>query len=183
MKLKVEAGAGAEFAAKIDAQMAESLTEANDEQKLAAAQAKKEGKSVPKKPKSADPPYQIEEDGSFVFSFKMTASGKRTKDGSTWTASPAIFDAQGKPAVALRIGGGSALVISFEFYRFYTALIGAGVSLRMAAVQVLELVEWGRRDAEGFGFAQEEGFSVETTEAAEEEAVKETAESADDFEF
>ena len=54
---------------------------------------------------------------------------------------------------------------TFEISGYFVASIGAGVSLRLKAVQVLNLVEGGSADAEFFGFTEEEGFSIEEDEA------------------
>ena len=143
--------------------------------KLAEAQAtaKEKGKKIPKKLKRADAPYQRDEEtGDYSFSFKLIASGVRKKDGQAYTQRPALFNIDATPITEdLRIGGGSEAKISFEGFQFYTALIGAGISLRLKAVQILKLVEFGG-DAEYFGFDDEDPDSE--VEPGEEEA-EETA--------
>lgn len=113
-----------------------------------------------KKVKDADLPVSENEDGTFTFSFKMKASGE--KDGRKWTRKPAIFDASGIPVKAgVKVGGGSIVRVAFEASAFYTALVGLGVTLRLNAVQIIELKSWGERSATQFGFEQEDGFSFE----------------------
>jgi len=145
IKLHVEKDEAQEMVTAVQQLMADSL-----------AQAKRDN---PKKKgiKAATVPFVEEEDGSVVFSFKMKAKGKR-RDGTVFTRRPRLFDAKGQPAPqGLRVGGGSVCRVGYEPFMFYTALIGAGVSLRLEAVQVIELKEFGGPSAEAFGFGEEEG--------------------------
>ena len=106
-----------------------------------------------------------------VFNFKCKASGTRS-DGSKWKQTPKLFDASGKPFTTSQIiWGGTVAKITFEPVTYFTNLIGAGVSLRLKAVQVLDLVEGGS-SAQTYGFTKEEGFvanEVETNEEIQEE--------------
>ena len=106
-----------------------------------------------------------------VFNFKCKASGARS-DGTKWQQSPKLFDAAGNPFTTNKIiWGGTQAKITFEPVTYYTNLIGAGVSLRLKAVQILELVEGGS-SAQTYGFTKEEGFvanEVETNEEVQEE--------------
>jgi len=160
-KLQIDAAAGAEFAAFLDQAMAASHAEAKKENP---------GKA---KVKKADKPYSQEEDGSYTFNFKLKAKGK-TREGEIFTQRPAIFDAKGNPLTDCRIGGGSTLRVSFQIIPFYTSLIGAGISLRLKAVQVLDLVEWGVAKADYYGFDEEEGFDA--SEASEANPFEEESE-------
>jgi len=137
----------------------------------AQAQAKEELKEKGKKGKirPGPEPYSEADDddaeGGIVVNFKMRASGER-KDGSKWTASPKIFDAKGTPCPEARIGGGSTLKIAYEPNLYFVPALGAGVSLRLSAVQVIELVEWGGGSASDFGFDEEDGFEAPDQENA-----------------
>ena len=119
--------------------------------------------------KRADPPYCEEVDssgnetGMTEFRFKTTASGT-SKEGRKWTFTLPLFDAKRKPFKA-NVGGGSIIKIAYEPFLFYTELVGAGVSMRLNAVQVLDLKEWGNRTAEGYGFNEEDGYEAEETAA------------------
>jgi hypothetical protein len=42
--------------------------------------------------------------------------------------------------------------VSAELIKYYTAIAGAGVSLRLRAVQITKLVEGGSGNAKGYGF-------------------------------
>ena len=150
VKVKLEGKEAAALKKEIDAGIKASLEAARKE-------AKNPVKA--KKMKQADPPYSEQEDGSTDFNFKMTASGISKKTDKPWSRKPALFDAKGKPlAEDLMIGGGSVGKVSYEMSPFYTALVGAGVSLRLEAVQIIELVEWTGGTATSYGFEEEEGF-------------------------
>lgn len=145
----------------LDADAAKPVIEAIDKVRSQAIEDAKSEVGKGKKIKVADAPYVVDEEASTVtFNFKMKASGK-TKGGEVFTQKPALFDAHGKPLPAgIKIGGGSECRVSADVVPFFTALIGAGASLRLRAVQVLELVEFGG-NAESYGFdVEEDGFEV-----------------------
>ncbi len=126
-----------------------------------------------KKAKEAELPYFIEtdEDGNktnrYVFKFKMKAK-ITTKDGRTIEMSPKIFDSQGKIIKGLdSIWGGSTLRVSADLVPFYVAAVGAGVTLRLKAVQVIELVKGGGSDGSSFGFDKTDGYVAEEQESSE----------------
>lgn len=149
VKLSIPSDQAADIVKAIDEKMAESLQ---------AAKENKENKG--KKVKPADPPYSVDEEtGETIVSLKMNASFIG-KDKQKVTMTLPIFDAKGKPTKVKRIGGGSVLRVSFVPEAFYTPLVGAGVTLRMKAVQLLELKEYSA-DAKTYGFGEEDGFSSE----------------------
>ena len=114
--------------------------------------------------------------GGLLFSFKMKAKG-RTRGGETFDRAPRLFDATGNPCDEF-IGTGSIIRVSFEANLYYTPTIGAGVSLRLQAVQIIKLGGAGR-SAEDFGFDAVDGFSIEDADnfdAAE-------GETADGYDF
>lgn len=112
------------------------------------------------KVKRADPPYAVDEDtGDILFNFKMTASGTRD-DGTTWTQKPGLKTASLKDFPAEKIiGGGSEGKVAFSVYPFYTKMVGAGVSLRLRAVQIFKLVELNSN----YGFEAEDGDDFENS--------------------
>jgi hypothetical protein len=72
----------------------------------------------------------------------------------------AVFDAKGNKIEDVpAIGSGSKLKMGVEVFPYYTDLNGFGYSLRLKAVQVLELVEYNNGSAASFGFSEETGFS------------------------
>ncbi len=103
-----------------------------------------------------------EETGMVEFRFKMKAKVKSKKDNSVIEFSPKLFDAKGQPIdpKAVLIYGGSTIKVNFTPNPYYVASSkGAGVSLQLNAVQVLELVSAGG-DASFFGFETEDGFEI-----------------------
>ncbi len=106
-----------------------------------------------------------DETGEYEFNFKMAA--RVVKEGKPERVmKPDVFDAKGKklsPAPA--IWGGSLLSVAGEATPFNTA-IGVGISLRMNAVQIIELRTGGAQDAAGYGFGAQEGYEAPEEEAA-----------------
>lgn len=136
--------------------------------------------------KEGDPPYIIDDEtGDLLVNFKLKAV-VRTKEGSTFSQKPALFDAKGKPITPESIWGGSKIKVSFEVVPYYTKIAGAGVTLRLRAVQVLELVTGGSGgSAESFGFGEEEGYEAddEAADAGFAEADEEAEEEYEDGDF
>ena len=71
-----------------------------------------------------------------------------------------VFDAKGKRLEDIPpIGSGSRLKLAVEVYPYYTDLNGFGYSLRLKAVQIVELIEYGNSsNPANFGFGEEDGF-------------------------
>jgi len=121
--------------------------------------------------KVVEPSYGFEEiDGKpvFVISTKMKAKGV-SRDGRAWTSAPALFDASGSPVKdreALRgMWSGTTGRVSFEACPFYNPALGAGITLRLKAVQIIDLVESGG-SADSFGFQEEAGWKPSETQEA-----------------
>ena len=124
-----------------------------------------------KKQKEADDPYYNElddegqETGRVVLKFKMNAQIQ--KDGRQIDLSPKLFDASG---VFINecddIWGGSTLRVSADLVPWYMAGPGAGVSLRLKAVQIINLKSGGGADASAYGFSATEGFTAPAAETA-----------------
>jgi hypothetical protein len=92
-----------------------------------------------KKVKKAPLPYEVK-DEDVIFNFKMKAQGVRKSDGKTFTQSPNLLNADlSEFEKTQTIWGGSILKITFEPYA-WNMPIGIGCTLRLKAVQVLELV-------------------------------------------
>jgi hypothetical protein len=102
--------------------------------------------------KTANPPYseQLDDDGkptgNLIFKFKSKAAYK-----------PAIFDAKNNPLIDPPIWGGSEIKVNAGLYPYASPLHGAGVSLKIRAVQVIALVE-GSEGAGRFGFDKTSGY-------------------------
>lgn len=109
-------------------------------------------KQKKKELKTANPPYQDELDdngqatGNVIFKFKSKAMYK-----------PALFDAKGNTMVGSNIWGGSEVRVNASVSPYFTPTVGAGVALRLRAVQVIALVE-GSEGAGRFGFEETTGY-------------------------
>lgn len=123
-------------------------------------------KADPKKKKgwSTAPVLQEEldkegdETGRMFLRFKMNAEIKNEKSGKVTKLKPTLFDAKGAKT-DVEVWGGSILKIAFEAVPYAMGSSKTfGVSLRMNAVQVIELRSGSARDASGFGFEEEEGY-------------------------
>ncbi|CAB4150153.1 single-stranded DNA-binding protein [uncultured Caudovirales phage] len=142
---------------------------------VSVAKAKKENPG--KKIKEGDVPYSVNDDtGAVTVRFKLKAK-VTPKMGDPFEQRPALFDAKGKPIGAdIKIGGGSKVKVAYELVPYYTAIAGAGISLRLKAVQVINLVEFsGGASSEAYGFGQEEGYEAEDTPAAQNGFAEETS--------
>lgn len=129
---------------------------------IAAATTPKEAKAIGKMNLHSNGKPEEDQDGNetgrTVFTFKNKAEGVR-KDGQPFTATVTIVDAKKKVLVGPRIGRGSVGKIAYQLVPFATSQAGVGVSLRLKAVQVLELVSYGASSADAFG--AEEGYEAE----------------------
>jgi hypothetical protein len=100
-----------------------------------------------------------ENDGLVQLKLKVPAMGKNKETGEEYSRKPTLFDAAGKEE-DVNIGGGSKLKVAVVPYCWYTASLGAGITLQPKAVQVLDLVTWGNG-----GSAQAYGFDVSESAA------------------
>ncbi len=134
------------------------------EQSVAQAKEQNSGKKI----KETGAPITENDDGSITLKFKLKAK-VTPKNGESFEQRPALFDAKGKPlGMDTKIGGGTKMKVAFEMVPFYTALAGAGVSLRLKAAQVIDLVEYsGGGDGSAYGFGKEDGYEAEETTTEE----------------
>mgnify|MGYP003132102823 FL=1 len=116
--------------------------------------------------KTQDLPYnEVETEGSptgevdVKFKLKAVAGSNDNK----WEQRPALFNDKGERMnpEETNVGSGSAIKIGFEVFPYYTGSLGAGLSLRMKAVQVLDLVEFGGNEFDNFDFAVKESATEE----------------------
>ncbi|MEN3032961.1 hypothetical protein, partial [Chromobacterium amazonense] len=93
---------------------------------------------------------------------KMKASGVSKRTGKKFTMRPDIFDARGKKIDnPPQIGGGSELKVSYEIGgSFVESAKKFYLTCYMVAVQVIELVEFGQRNAKDYGFGEEDGYEA-----------------------
>ena len=125
--------------------------------------------------KAATSPIRITPDGDFEIYAKQVAQ-RQTKKGLLTFTIP-VFDSQGaKLPTSPAIGSGSTLKLSVEVYTWYTDLQGFGYTLRLKAVQLLDLIEYNNGSSSSFGFTEEEngyindGESLDTAFQEEETA-------------
>jgi len=143
-------------------------------------QAHKESNS--KSTKTANLPYKTNEDGNLEVNFKCKASGI-TKTGQAWTQKPKVFDSKGTPlAKGILVWGGTTMKVAYEVIPYSNNMLGSGVSLRLKAVQVHELVSGGGASADSYGFKEEtNGYVTEAVESFPEEANGASDGSKEDF--
>lgn len=116
------------------------------------------GGATPKKLKRAPMPFKEEEgmEGGLPktmrIKFKLKAKAGNAK--KSWTQRPIIYDALGSPYDPIpSVGSGSEIRVAFQVVPYFTAMVGAGVSLRMKAVQIRRLVTFTPGDSfVSFGF-------------------------------
>lgn len=138
-------------------------------------------KETKKKPKKADLPIKAvldeegNETGELDIKFKLKSTGGSGE--KTWTQRPAIFDSKGKP-MSERIGGGSIIKVGCEISPFFSPTVGVGVTLRLKAVQVIELREFSAGGGSSSWFKEEDGFVSDGVKPAE-EASQDSEETAD----
>lgn len=119
--------------------------------------------------------------GNVEFKFKLKAKVQK-RDGTYYEQQPAVLDAKKKPLPKdVLVGNGSRVKVAFEPITYSMASTKkVGVSLRLKAVQVIDLVEFGNSAASVFD--EEEGY-VAPSGAELNEAPFETGESADGADF
>jgi hypothetical protein len=131
-----------------------------------------------KKLKRSDLPVKETDEGKIRVKFKLKA--KAGNEEKSWSQKPMLFDSMGKAMeTPPNIGSGSRIKVAFEIVPFFTAMVGAGVSLRLKAVQIVELREYtpgSNFDAYGFK-ADPKGFVA----ASASEQATETSEDDSDF--
>lgn len=147
----------------------------------------KAGEKANKKVKANNNPFSLNDDSQEVeFKFKLKAKAKSRKTGNEWEQAPAIFDAKGKPMPKGKsIWGGTVGRVNAEVIPYYTPSLGSGITLRLKAVQIIDLVEGsGGSKADDFGFEEEEGFDAgddKVVEASNDDEVLDSGFDEDDF--
>ena len=127
-----------------------------DEMKKSLEMAKEKSKG--KEPKTANMPFEEEyvdskPTGNIIFKFKAKAK-IMMKSGDVIDIKIPIFDSKGTP-MKEQVWSGSEMKVSADMIPYYTAMAGAGVSLRLKAVQITKLVEGGAgAGAKGHGFEE-----------------------------
>jgi hypothetical protein len=123
--------------------------------------------------KKSDLPVKVitDDDGIQQYQVKFSLKAKGERNGKKWEQRPMLFDAGMKPITgpaleSLNVGSGSTCRVGFEICPYYTGMIGMGLSLRLKAVQVIDLVSYESAGA-GFDFEASDGYtSSDATEAS-----------------
>ncbi len=132
-------------------------------------------------------PYKIETDdegdptGTVLVTVKRKVLGKDKRTGEVTRATIPLFDGAGnKLPAGVDVWGGSTVRVSINTFPYHVeGQQLAGVSLRLGAVQVLELVTRGGGRASDFGFETDgDALDVEVSAAAPEQANETTEEGA-----
>lgn len=104
--------------------------------------------------------YKEDKDGDIVFKFKAN-SHYQTKSGELHKVTIPVFDAHGTPIKdPLSIGNDTIAKVAYTLVPYWISKVVNGIKLRLDAVQIIDLKEYGQKDAKGFGFDAEEGFSA-----------------------
>jgi len=120
--------------------------------------------------------------GNMEFKFKLKAK-VQTKDGRTYEQEPVVLDSKKKPlGKDMLIGNGSKVKVAFEPIPYVMqSTKKVGVSLRLKAVQVIDLVEYGNSATSVFD--EEDGFVAPPTTEATNNSVNITEELDDVADF
>jgi len=137
-------------------------------------------KTKGKEPKTANMPFEEEyiegkPTGNIIFKFKAKAK-IMMKSGDVIDIKIPIFDSKGTP-MKEQVWSGSEMKISADMIPYYTAMAGAGVSLRLKAVQITKLVEGGAgAGAKGHGFDEiKDGYVAPEEQPTETDEVQEAS--------
>mgnify|MGYP003982647051 CR=1 FL=1 len=171
VNLVLEADKAQDLMKQLDRIQAENYAKAKEENP------KKAAKVIDKAPYEEEMNDDGTETGNIVFKFKMKARGQ-TRNGEIFERRPTLVDGKGKPITNrdFKVGNGSDLAVAFETVPYFIPATNiASVALRMKAVQIVNLLEFG--GGETFGFdSYESGFDASSQNTNNSE------EKADDFE-
>ena len=160
--------------AKSDATAMLKLYNSAIEDALKLAEQNHKGKGI----KNAPKPF-TEEDNFVFFKFKMKATGVNQKTKEKFSQRPQLFDAKKNPIpLSTLIWGGSKLRVAFNLVPYFTPMLGAGVTARLKAVQVISLVECKDSNL----FSKEDGYET-TPEPKAEVISNETSEVQESKDF
>lgn len=115
--------------------------------------------------------------GNVLVKFNMKHTFTSKKTGESFTMRPTLQDSAGKTVSPqkCRVGGGSTVRVAFTFNPFYTAGLGAGLSLRLVGVQIIKLVEFNDGGYKFEGVEDDDGFVGEEITSEEKAALRKPA--------
>lgn len=166
-----------DLAARAEKKLEETLKRAKTDAKFKASL---KGKA----PKAADLPFYEDDEGNYVFTFKSKASFVSKKPGSEGeTINRTIPVWQGSKRLKAdeipKFGEGSTVKVSYQVADFFTAAVGAGVTLRLEAVKLIKAVEYTGGGSNPFG-DDEDG---EDYQESSQESFGDEGEASEDEEF
>lgn len=114
-------------------------------------------------------PETEEPTGNVIFKVKTKYKITDKKTGDVRFNKVDLFDAKGKPlAKGTLIYGGTVGRVAFQTSDYFVSGQGmAGISLRLSAAQVIDLVGPGNRSASSYGFGEEEGYETSEDDVPE----------------
>lgn len=128
-----------------------------------------------------------DETGNLIFKFKAKTGYTDDKGNRKELQPPKLFDAKLKPMDnSVPVWGGSTMIVNFT-PQAYDHGKNLGITLRLNACQIIQLVTaGGGASADAYGFSEQEGFSGaedldETYEGENEEVEVEEDEDGGDF--
>lgn len=128
----------------------------------AAAQEKakwlKDPKNKGKRIKDADMPFYEDDEGNVIMSFKSVATWK-DKNGETRTRTIPIFGGAGRidPKQVPQFGEGTKLRVAYTVSSWVTAAVGAGATLRIDSLKLLDVKLFEASAKDPFG-DDDEGY-------------------------
>ena len=145
----------------------------------AAYKAECERLGKPKLRMAGSVPLRITEEGDFEIYAKQKAKVE-TRKKEILEFSIGAFDSQGKKIEMPNVGSGSTLKLAVEPATWYVPSQGFGYTLRLKAVQILDLCEFGESGDQGdFGFSCEEDGYIGSGEKLDEAIEDEDEEAAE----
>ena len=134
--------------------------------------------------RTTDPYSVCQETGDVSIKLKLKAK-VTNKSGDSFDQKPTVVDASRRPITKeIPLWNGSLVRVGYQVIPYYTALAGAGLSLRMKHVQVLEALAGGN-DASSL-FDDEDGYSYDSdavSDAPVQQQQEATGEFLDDVPF
>lgn len=113
-------------------------------------------------------------EGRYILKTKASAFIKEGKP----TFQVALFDTKGKRLVAPKVGEGTIAKVAVVLSG-YSVAGKTGVSVKLKALQIIDLVEYGTGNADSYGFGEEEGYEASEEELTEEVVADEEVEEED----
>lgn len=120
----------------------------------------KETKNKGKRIKEADLPFYEDDEGNIVMSFKSVASWTDQKTGETRYRQIPVFGGAGRidPKAVPQFGEGSVVRVAYTISAFANAAVGAGASLRIDSVKLIEVKQFSSGGAADHFGDDEEGY-------------------------